>query len=298
MLKKILSLSLAAVLFFAFALPAAAAVPKQPKIRVFTLNVGESTPPVDGKGEWTSANPAVAAVSPDGVITAVSDGYTTVDLISKKGSHLLRCEVQVGEVPDAPEGVKAAIASAIHEWREGAGEAFPKKNKYTLWYNAAAYKGFGWCGAFVGYNFAEAGVEMGAEYKQKEVTPIMDGHLHAVRQASQTKLFEGFLYRNRITHLPRPGYYIIYGKKGSTPYTHIALITDVTKMENGQYLLKTVEGNLNSRIKRYCYIYDSLAERPEKNIKAVPESMRSEPETFYYRYVDTFYITAFGQTWY
>jgi hypothetical protein len=69
-------------------------------------------------------------------------------------------------------------------------------------------------------------------------------------------------------------------------------------MGNGVYMLETVEGNLNARIKRYCYLYDSLAERKERNISSIPESMQNQRDIFNYTYVDNFYINVFGQTWY
>ncbi len=139
---------------------------------------------------------------------------------------------------------------------------------------------------------------MNPEYRAKKAPPLLDGGLFAVRQASQTKLYEGFQSRNRLSNLPREGYYIIYGKRGSTPYTHVGLITKVVEQGQGVYLLETVEGNLGSRIKRFSYLYDSLAEKKERNITSLPEGMQTQPELFNYTYVKDFYINAFGQTWY
>ena len=69
-------------------------------------------------------------------------------------------------------------------------------------------------------------------------------------------------------------------------------------MGEGVYLLETVEGNLGSRIKRFSYLYDSLAEKKERNIKPIPREMQTQPDTFNYAYVDNFYVNVFGQTWY
>lgn len=274
-----------------------AAKAKLPKLKLFTLEVGDVTQPVEGKGKWESQHPDIAAVSENGVITAASEGYTLVLCSNKKGEVQVRCEVKVGH-KQMPEQLQTAIDTAINEWAAAKDMSFPKYNKYTKWYNEAAKNGFGWCGAFVGYAYAQTGIEMDPEYKQKKAPPLSDGRPFAVRQASQTKLFEGFRSRNRLTNIPEKGYYIIYGRKGSTPYTHIALITDVQPLGDGTYALQTVEGNLNSRIKRYSYLYDSLAPKKEKNIRSLPQEMRTQGDLFLYDYVADFYINCFGQTWY
>ena len=274
-----------------------AAKAKPPKLKLFTLEVGDVTQPVEGKGKWESQHPDIAAVSENGVITAAGEGYTLVQCLNKKGEALIRCEVKVGH-KQMPAEIQTVIDTAINEWALANGQSFPKYNKYTQWYNEAAKNGFGWCGAFVGYAYAQTGIEMDPEYKQKKAPPLSDGRPFAVRQASQTKLFEGFRSRNRLTNIPEKGYYIIYGRKGSTPYTHIALITDVQPLGDGTYALQTVEGNLNSRIKRYSYLYDSLAPKKEKNIRSLPQEMRTQGDLFLYDYVADFYINCFGQTWY
>ena len=198
----------------------------------------------------------------------------------------------------ARPGDAACQGQAIVSAAAADNAAFPKYNLYTQWFNPAAKSGFGWCGAFVGIHFEEVGVEMNKEYRAKNAPPLADGSLFAVRQASQTKLFEGFQSRNRLSNIPQTGYYIIYGRKGSTPYTHVGLITAVQEMGDGVYLLETVEGNLGSRIKRFSYLYDSLAERKDRNIKPIPSDMQTQPDIFNYDYVDNFYINVFGQTWY
>lgn len=274
-----------------------AASKKAPKLVLLPMQAGQTTQPMEGEGTWHSEHPDIATVSEGGVITALQEGYTLVLCSNKKGDVVTRCEVKVGNKPTPPE-VQRVIDLAIADWAAANGAAFPKYNKYTQWYNPAAKNGFGWCGAFVGYHYNEVGVTMDKEFRAKNAPPLMDGSLFVVRQASQTKLFEGFESRNRLSNIPQPGYYIIYGRKGSTPYTHVGLITAVTEMGEGVYMLETVEGNLNARIKRYSYLYDSLAQRKERNIKQLPENMMQRPDIFNYKYVDNFYINVFGQTWY
>ena len=270
---------------------------REPRLVLLTLTTGQSAQAGEGKGNWVSLHPDIATVSADGLVTALKDGYTLVLLTNNKKETLIRCEVKVGDTP-VPEAIERVIALALADWEQAGGKALPKYNLYTQWYNPAAKNGFGWCGAFVGLQFEEAGVEMNKEYRAKNAPPLPDGSLFAVRQASQTKLFEGFQSRNRLSAIPRPGYYIIYGRRGSTPYTHIGLITAVEDLGNGVYRLETVEGNLGSRIKRFNYLYDSLAERRERNIASLPESQWDRPDLFNYVYVKDFYINSFGQTWY
>lgn len=295
-MKRFFGLILAIIMLGGL-VPAQAASKRPPKLVLLVMQPGEVNQAVPGEGTWESEHEDVATVTPDGIITAVSEGFTLVLLRNKKGDVSVRCEVKVGEKAVPPE-IEQAIDTAIAEWAAADGNAFARFNKYTEWYNPAAYKGFGWCGAFVGYAIDAAGIQMDKEFKAKSAPPIEDGRLFAVRQASQTKLFEGFESRNRLSHIPERGYYIIYGRKGSTPYTHVGLVTQVSPLGDGQYILETVEGNLNNRIKRYSYLYDSLAERQERNIKPLPPELQTQPDVFNYKYVENFYLNVFGQTWY
>ncbi|MDO5022388.1 MAG: CHAP domain-containing protein [Eubacteriales bacterium] len=297
-MKRKIALTFIIIYLLTLTVPIYAALEIPPRPIILELSVGQYTVPIKANGTWKSKHPEIATVSQDGVITALQNGYTLIECINAKGKTVMRAEVQVGPVPEPPTEIKNAIQSAILEWQSAANEAFPRFNKFTEWYNPKAYKGFGWCGAFVGYNLENAGVTMNKEFKEKKAPPLMDGSLFAVRQASQTKLFEGFLNRDRLSSIPRPGYYIIYGKKGSTPYTHVGMVTAVTSREDGSFILETVEGNLNSRIRRYNYIYNALADRKEKNIISLPEEQRTQSDIFMYDYVKDFYINCFGQTWY
>ncbi|NLX82849.1 MAG: CHAP domain-containing protein [Clostridiales bacterium] len=294
---KRLATALVALLLVLSLLPATAASKRPPKLHLLHLQEGEVSTPFGAEGTWESEHQDIATVTKEGIITAVAEGYTLVLCRNKKEEVIIRCEVQVGEKP-VPEEIEQVIERAISEWAEANNQAFPKYNKYTQWYNPGAKSGFGWCGAFVGYQFDEVGIQMDKEYRAKSAPPLTDGSLFAVKQASQTKLFEGFQSRNRLSNIPRPGYYIVYGRRGSTPYTHIGLVTAVQPLDDGKYILDTVEGNLNARIRRYQYIYDSQAERPDRNITSVPQEMQTAPDTYLYKYVDNFYINVFGQTWY
>ena len=295
-MKKILALLLA-LLFILPLLPGQAAGRKSPMLVLFSLKPGDVTDAIEGEGTWESGHPNIAAVTQEGIITAASEGYTLILLKDQKGNVTVRCEVTVGDKP-VPEIIQRVISLALEDWEGAKGEAFPRYNLYTQWFNPSAKSGFGWCGAFIGYQGDEADAPMDPAYRQKSAPPLMDGAPFAVRQASQTKLFEGFQSRNRLSNIPRPGYYAVYGRRGSTPYTHVGLVTKVEAMGDGVYLLETVEGNLNSRIKRFRYLYDSLAQSKERNIRSVPEEMQTRADLFNYTYVKDFYLNTFGQTWY
>lgn len=295
-MKKPIALILSLLLLLSLH-PLQAAAARAPKLTMLLLQPGEVSQPVEGAGPWENTHPEIATIDDSGQVTAHEVGYTLIQSRNKKGEVTVRIEVKVGEKP-VPAQIQAAIDQAIQAWAEADNAAFPKYNLYTQWYNPAAKSGFGWCGAFIGYYLEEAGIPMNPEYRAKSAPPLTDGSLFAVRQASQTKLFEGFQSRNRLSNIPQPGYYVVYGRRGSTPYTHVGLIAQVEYQGEGVYLLETVEGNLNSRIRRYRYLYDSLAQRKDRNVLSLPKDLRTEPETFLYEYVDQFYINVFGQTWY
>lgn len=295
-MKKTVSALLALLMLFSFAF--AFAVEKEPKlIQLYELNAGDET--TAPKGKWESEDETVASVDKSGKIKALKEGYTRLVIKDKKGKVTSVCEVNIGR-REAPKEVKNAVESAINEWKEAEGKVFKRYNKYTKWYRENAYKGFGWCGAFVGFNLENSGVKMEEKYRTSKKDPIEpknDGSLFGIKQASQTRLYEGFFNYKRISHIPQVGYYIIYGRKGSTPYTHIGLVAKAEYLGEGKYALETVEGNVGGRIKRFAYIYDSLEKKREKNIKKLPDELRKSDEGVLYDYIDNFYLNCFGQTW-
>lgn len=296
-MKKTISLIM--VLLMLFSAFSSLALEKEPKLQgLYELNVGDEIEAP--KGKWESENESVAVLDKKGVVKAVAEGYTRLVQRDKKGKVNAVCELSVGK-RETPDEVLLAIESARKEWEEAGGKPLKRYNKYTKWYRENAYKGFGWCGAFVGFNLELGGVKMDERYRNTKKDPIepkKDGALFAVRQASQTRLYEGFLNFNRITHIPRPGYYVIYGRKGSTPYTHIGLVASLNYMGDGKYAVETIEGNVGGRIKRFAYLYDSLEKKKERNIKKLPVDVRQYDEGVLYDYVDNFYLNCFGQTWY
>lgn len=295
-LKQTLALLL--LLLVCCSAEASAKKPKEIKPLLLTLQKGESHQVAEApKGQWASQNEEVASVTADGQITAQADGFTKITCTDEGGTLRSLCEVKVGQT-ETPAAIRKAVDTAIEQWQLADGARFERFNQYTKWYRPTAHLGFGWCGAFVSFNFDAAGIPMEETFKQKDISPLPNGDPFAVRQAAVPKLYEGFLYRNRIAHLPEEGYYVIYGKKSSTPFIHVGLVTRVVPLENGQYLLETVEGNMGSRIKRFSYVYDSLAKKAENNLRRLPKEQQTQTDVFDYQYVQDFYIYAFGQTWY
>jgi hypothetical protein len=247
------------------------------------------------RGVWVSSDENVAQVSSRGVINFMAQGKAIITFtsVSNKISTL---DVTVGPAGQMPQMIRQGIDIALQDWEAAKGEAFPRSNKYTFWLHNAK-SSFGWCGAFINYSLEQASVPM---QRGGETILQTDGNAHSVREAAVSKLWMGFSVMDRIAYIPQPGYLVIYGKSGSTPYIHVGLVTDVAPLGEGRYELKTVEGNMNNRILRYNYIYDAYASRVDKNMISLPEDQRSQPEIFRYELHarGEWYITAFGQTWY
>ena len=121
---------------------------------------------------------------------------------------------------------------------------------------------------------------------------------YGVREAAVPKLDTAFTNMERVTNIPRPGYLVIYGQRDYYAFVHVGLVTDVVDRGDGVYQVFTVEGNMSSRIKRYCYLYDSNA-KADRNMSATPENERTEPDVFQYTpHKNNWYVNEFCQTWY
>jgi len=283
---------------FLILVSAAAAAFAQPAVAPRVLVPGETyAVQTQEKGEWRSSAPEIAAVDEKGVVTALSEGKTEITL-AQKGKAALSLSVEVVSNPAVPADIRAAIDLAIAEWEAAAGSAFKKNNKYTTWYYGPMAS-FGWCGAFTSYALGEAGVFQEPTDTWRSLQPLKDGAPHGVREAGVPKLLAGYTALDRLSHIPRPGYLVIYGRRGGYKTLHVGLVTRVEHRGEGVYLLETVEGNLANRIKRLTYLYDSKTADPKKNLAMLPEEERLQPDIFQYRLTDeNWRVTAFLQTWY
>ena len=197
-----------------------------------------------------------------------------------------------------PDQINTVIDFALGEWREAANKAFSRagsKNKYSFWQCGKGPKcNIGWCGAFLGYVFDTCGVPMDEPTKS---TPHESGEPYSVRAAGVGKINKGFERMNRLSMVPQPGYLVVYGEQRGYGYKHIGMVTDVDDLGNGVYLLKTVEGNMSNRIKRYCYLFDS--NEKQRNTKPCPkEYIRDDGEINDYEHIKKWNITTFCQTWF
>lgn len=289
-------------------LPVSAAWGEEALPEQVTLAAGESVPfllPFDGY--WDSDAPEVAEGQGNRII-AYQEGSAILALISQEGDEW-QVEVEVtAPRPDAvPALIQRAIDIGIGEWQAADGKAFPRSdtnkphrdNKYTVWWGYDC----GWCGAFANYCLDTAGVPLEPSDTYRKLKPLDSGEPHGVREAAVPKLDTGFTNMERVTNVPRPGYLVIYGRRESKKqsayaFVHVGLVTDVIDRGGGLYTVYTVEGNLSSRIKRFCYLYDAN-DTTNHNMAQVPPEEQTDPATYQYTpQQDTWYVTEFCQTWY
>ncbi|MBE5787121.1 MAG: CHAP domain-containing protein [Clostridiales bacterium] len=256
-------------------------------------------------GYWESDAPEIASAESN-IITAHEEGEAILAFVSLNGDQEMLVHVIVQPVDPVPASIRAAINIAIKEWEELDEKKIPqdpKGNKFTKWWKYAC----GWCGAFASYCLDQAGVPLEPTDTYRKVKPVGNGEPHGIREAAVPKLYTGFENMERITAIPRPGYLIIYGAKGYYDFVHVAMVTDVVDRGNGVYQLFTVEGNMNSTVKRYSFLYDSQAENKYKNLILLPEEEWLEPDIYHYdeprrtrsdgKYYN-WYVYTFCQTWY
>ena len=260
--------------------------------------------PQERIGVWENDAQDIAGVK-DGQIFAYAPGHTSILMISS-GDIITHFNVTVTEsiaeepvavLNDTPALIQAAIDLALAEWTENEGKTFSRlgsKNKFSRWQcGTGSGCNIGWCGAFVGYCLDNAGVPMDVYNKS---VPHDGGVPYAVRAAGVGKIYTGYQKMERLSDIPKPGYLVIYGKKGGYAYLHIGMVTAVTDRGDGTYIIQTVEGNVSNRIKRYCYLYDKNGGK--KNFLECPAELQTEPDTFQYSPHDkNWMITTFCQTW-
>ncbi len=258
-------------------------------------------------GVWESSDPAVAGAEPDVHekknvrIIGFQAGEATLTLTGTKSSK--SAQVHVTVLPDETAGseVPALIENfrqiALREWTELGGKKISKElrdNKYNKWWGYAV----GWCGAFASYCLESAGVPLDSEDSINKLKPLENGDPHGVRAAGVPKLDTGYTNLGRVTKIPRPGYLVIYGSvKDSYGYKHVGVVVDVEDRGDGVYRLTTVEGNMGSTVKSFCYLYDSR-NMTHENLSAVPAQEQTDPNVQYTPHQDTWYVTEFCMTWY
>lgn len=190
------------------------------------------------------------------------------------------------------------VLTARAEFEKHPFEKLPKANDYTHWYYQDNRE-IGWCSVFQLYCAYHSGVQL-IRYKQdvqvgpEEVVSAMEGRVGNVYLAFDQ---QGRWLSGEEGGVPRPGYLVIYGVRGSTPYTHIAIVESVTPLGDDRYELTTLEGNLNSSVRRVNYRYDATPDRPYYNMSVVPEEEITRENCQYTLQKKDWYVTGFCATW-
>ena len=198
---------------------------------------------------------------------------------------------QGGEIP---EKIQRFIEVARAEFEANDWKKLPKDNKYTVWYYGD-HRQIGWCSVFLIWCANEAGIPL---FKKDAVEMPDDGVFSCIEgRVGNVKLGFESVGRWTETEPPKPGYLIVYGVRGSTPYTHIAMVESVTEIGEGVYELTTLEGNINSTVKRYRYRYDLTPKKAYHNMSVVPEGERSDENCQYKLHNEKWYVFGFCKTW-
>ena len=199
---------------------------------------------------------------------------------------------------DMPLAARNFVLTARAEFEKNNWAKLPKNNEYTKWYYHDNRE-IGWCSVFQIYCAYHSGLQL-IRYKQDvNVEPdacisAMEGRVGNVRLAFEE---HGRWVDGTEGGVPKPGYLVIYGVRASTPYTHVAIVESVKEMGDGVYELTTIEGNLNSTVRRINYRYDATPKRQYYNMSAVPEDEITEENCQYKLQKDDWYVTGFCATW-
>ena len=199
---------------------------------------------------------------------------------------------------DMPLAARNFVLTARAEFEKNNWAKLPKNNEYTKWYYHDNRE-IGWCSVFQIYCAYHSGLQL-IRYKQDvtvepgECISAMEGRVGNVRLAFEE---HGRWLDGTEGGVPKPGYLVIYGVRASTPYTHVAIVESVKELGGDVYELTTIEGNLNSTIRRINYRYDATPKRQYYNMSAVPENEITEENCQYKLQKDDWYVTGFCATW-
>ena len=199
---------------------------------------------------------------------------------------------------DMPLATRNFVLTARAEFEKNNWTKLPNNNEYTKWYYHDNRE-IGWCSVFQIYCAYHSGLQL-IRYKQDvtvepgECISAMEGRVGNVRLAFEE---HGRWLDGTEGGVPKPGYLVIYGVRASTPYTHVAIVESVKELGGDVYELTTIEGNLNSTIRRINYRYDATPKRQYYNMSAVPENEITEENCQYKLQKDDWYVTGFCATW-
>ncbi len=178
-------------------------------------------------------------------------------------------------------------------------EKLPKANEYTKWYYQDKRE-IGWCSVFQIYCAYHSGMQLVRHKQDVDVAPgdtisAMEGRVGNVYYVFEAH--DRWQQADEMEAIPKPGYLVIYGVRGSTPYTHVGIVESVTALGDGLYELTTIEGNVNSTIKRMNFRYDATPKRTYYNMFEIPEDEITRENCQYTLHKDTWYVNGFCETW-
>lgn len=252
-------------------------------------------------GTFTSSDESIVTISPNGLMTGVAPGEATITCSIPEGEFSY--SVTVGD-EELPEVIKNYLYVLNREFYTVQRKRLPKYNQYAKWYYGKR-KEVGWCAVFTIYCANAAGTEPLTLKKVDYANPPM---VQFLRQGQVGHHYDGFLDMGRFVSVPKPGYLVIYAdmKKGYRT-THIASVTDVQDLGGGRYAITTVEGNMGSSVKSFCFLYDSnkpnhtvgieKGRKLQNNMEMLPKEFHTDPLVQYELHTDYWSVFGFCQTW-
>jgi len=181
-----------------------------------------------------------------------------------------------------------------HDWAK-----LPKNNEYTKWFYRDNRE-IGWCSVFQIWCAYHSGVQL---VKYKQDVQVEDGDVISAMEGRVGNVYYAFEQHGRwqqadeVEAIPKPGYLVIYGVRSSTPYTHVAIVESVRELGDGLYELTTIEGNINTSVRRMNYRYDATPKQRYYNMFRIPDEEITEENCQYKLQKDSWYITGFCGTW-
>ena len=252
-------------------------------------------------GNFQSTAESVITVDSSGLMTAVSEGISTVTYAGTAGEETLTIIVSES-VPT--EHAKNMAYVALKEYYSVKRAKLPKYNQYAKWYYGKKNE-VGWCSVFGIWCANAAGSN---PIKKKEAVDIPETDTLYLREGQVGNQYDGFFKLERFGSIPRIGYMAIYAEMNNAyRTTHIGIVVDVQERGDGVYQVTTVEGNMSNSVKSYCYLYDSKAANDrvgtEKGLKLqwnmyeIPKEEQTDPLVQYALHTDHWSVFGFCETW-
>jgi len=200
---------------------------------------------------------------------------------------------------EMPLAARNFVLTARAEFEKHPFEKLPKANEYTKWFYEDKRE-IGWCSVFQIYCAYHSGMQL---IKHKQDVAVEPGDCISAMEGRVGNVYYVFDAHDRwqqadkMEAIPKPGYIIIYGVRASTPYTHVAIVESVKELGDGMYELTTIEGNVNSTIKRMNFRYDATPKKKYYNMFVIPEEEITRENCQYTLQKKDWYVTGFGATW-